>query len=77
MSSSTVETSMDEKAFERELREAELLLERIHIEVWKNRVRTADEFQIRKRVHEGLERARAELARTRNDIWPCESDLPF
>jgi hypothetical protein len=69
-----METGMDTKQFERALTGAEQLLERIHNRVG---VGTDDEEWIRKRAHEGIERARAELARTRDDIWWRDEDLPF
>jgi hypothetical protein len=59
---------------ERELGYADEVLMRLQARV-KHRVKFPDEFK--SLVIEGIERARAELRRTRDSIWISSDEMPF
>jgi hypothetical protein len=63
---------MGKPSFKLQLRWADEMLERL-----LRGVGTKDVPWYKKRAREGIERARAELARTRDDIYWPDSSLPF
>jgi hypothetical protein len=63
---------MGKPSFEQRLKWAEEMLERLHRDVG-----TGDVPWYRKRAREGVERARAELAKTRDDIYWPDDKPPF
>ena len=63
---------MSRPSFERVLRAAEEMLERLQRGVGSSEIPW-----YKKRAREGIERAREELARMRDDIYWRDEDLPF
>jgi hypothetical protein len=63
---------MSKPDFTLRLKWADDVLERLHCDVG-----AGDVPWYRKRAREGIEAARAELAKMRDDIWWRDEDLPF